>query len=307
MMPIISICIPTYNRAKYLRNTLDSIVRQDDFGKIQIIISDNCSTDDTFDVAAGYVERFPLNIRYRRNDKNINDANFVKALSLGDGCFLKLHNDTAILKDGALRKMISAVISGRAQGYTPFFMNGNGNSEGLIENLGDFIDRTKYWNTWIGAFGIWKKDFESVRKIMIEKSDTKLAQSWAWFSLVSKGLPVFVDNEILFDVAVVSKKGGYNVAQVFGMNYNHILEHFYLLGSLPISIHKTAKRDILDFVNKYYFDVRDRFSFEKSGYFKWMLPVYWRNYYFYIKLIGVFNSLLKSRMRMVYNCFDSIG
>ena len=307
MMPIISICIPTYNRAKYLRNTLDSIVRQDDFGKIQIIISDNCSTDDTFDVAAGYVERFPLNIRYRRNDKNINDANFVKALSLGDGCFLKLHNDTAILKDGALRKMISAVISGRAQGYTPFFMNGNGNSEGLIENLGDFIDRTKYWNTWIGAFGIWKKDFEFVRKIMIEKSDTKLAQSWAWFSLVSKGLPVFVDNEILFDVAVVSKKGGYNVAQVFGMNYNHILEHFYLLGSLPISIHKTAKRDILDFVNKYYFDVRDRFSFEKSGYFKWMLPVYWRNYYFYIKLIGVFNSLLKSRMRMFCNCFDSIG
>ncbi|MDD2524542.1 MAG: glycosyltransferase, partial [Endomicrobiaceae bacterium] len=46
--PLLSICIPTYNRADYLNQSIQSIVNSDGFGdKVEIVISDNCSTDNT--------------------------------------------------------------------------------------------------------------------------------------------------------------------------------------------------------------------------------------------------------------------
>ncbi|MCX8512062.1 MAG: glycosyltransferase, partial [Chthoniobacteraceae bacterium] len=45
----LSICIPTFNRSQYLRLTLESITNQELFqnsDEIEIVISDNCSSDD---------------------------------------------------------------------------------------------------------------------------------------------------------------------------------------------------------------------------------------------------------------------
>ena len=48
-MPLVSIVIPTYNSAKYLPETLSSILSQS-FQDIEIIIVDDASTDDTREV-----------------------------------------------------------------------------------------------------------------------------------------------------------------------------------------------------------------------------------------------------------------
>lgn len=70
--PILSICIPTWNRAKYLKECLDSIVSQKWFNQqdVEIVISDNASTDNTKELVARYKEQYP-NIVYHRNDENI--------------------------------------------------------------------------------------------------------------------------------------------------------------------------------------------------------------------------------------------
>ena len=52
--PLLSICIPTYNRSGYLEQCLESIVHQERFDEIEVIISDNCSTDDTEAVCKKY-------------------------------------------------------------------------------------------------------------------------------------------------------------------------------------------------------------------------------------------------------------
>jgi len=44
--PLVSICIPTDNSARFLRESLDSIVNQT-YPNKEIIISDNISTDET--------------------------------------------------------------------------------------------------------------------------------------------------------------------------------------------------------------------------------------------------------------------
>ena len=73
---LLSICIPTYNRSKTLENTLNSLFSNPEFdsNKIEVIVSDNCSTDDTAQVVAKY----PL-VKYYCNKENVKDLNFANA------------------------------------------------------------------------------------------------------------------------------------------------------------------------------------------------------------------------------------
>lgn len=289
MSPILSICIPTYNRAAHLKATLDSIVAQREFcdgNDVEIVISDNCSSDDTCETAQAYVSKYPGKIVYHRNDTNIFTANCERVMSLGNGEFLKLHNDTALLHDReSIAKMLEIIQKARAQNALPFFLNGccKAKDEFLVTSLDEFIRETKYWGTWICAFGLWRKDFTGVSEMMRETSKTLLSQSWVLLNAIAQGRKVLISNAHLFDVAPVSKKGGYNVAEVFGFNYNALLKELHDRGKLSPSVYKTAKRDILGFVNQFYFDTHRQFAFDKTGYFKWMFPFYKWNFYFYRK------------------------
>ena len=290
MSPILPICIPTYNRSSYLQRTLESILSQDGADEIEVVVSDNASNDDTYEVMRRFVDRYPEKVQYNRNSTNIVDGNFEKVLSLGRGRFLKLHNDTAVLRPGALSKILDVIKRADKNGLLPFFMNGNGArdfSEGVADDLDEFAAITKYWNTWICAFGVWRKDFEYVRGLMNEKAHTKLSQTWVLFSLISKGNPVLVNNDALFEIMPVEKKGGYNIAEVFGKNYIDILQCFFTDDHLSSGVLKIVKRDVLKFVNRFYFDIKGEYGFQKTGYFKWMLPWYRHEFYFYTELIKI--------------------
>lgn len=69
--PILSICIPTYNREKYLKRLLDSIVNQDFFSDhIEIVINDWPSIDNTKELVSFYQKKYK-NIKYFRNNKAV--------------------------------------------------------------------------------------------------------------------------------------------------------------------------------------------------------------------------------------------
>ena len=103
--PILSICIPTANRKDYLENVLESIISQETFlnGEVEIVISDNSDNELTKEM----VLRFQNSgIRYN-NTENIYGINFAKSLSLGNGIYRKLVNDTLYYKDGSLADVFS--------------------------------------------------------------------------------------------------------------------------------------------------------------------------------------------------------
>lgn len=81
--PLLSICIPTYNKEKYLGATLDSIITQEWFDEeeIEIIVSDNASQDNTAKLMEGYQNRYK-NIKYVRNNENIGAAKNILNLVL---------------------------------------------------------------------------------------------------------------------------------------------------------------------------------------------------------------------------------
>lgn len=92
-LPLVSVGIPTYNRVGTLRRTVESVLAQD-YPRLEIVISDNASTDGTqayCEAAAAGDSR----VRYVRQPVNAGaEANFRRALELASGpLFMWLADD----------------------------------------------------------------------------------------------------------------------------------------------------------------------------------------------------------------------
>ncbi|MDD3138147.1 MAG: glycosyltransferase family 2 protein [Lachnospiraceae bacterium] len=104
---ILSIAIPTYNRAELLKQTLKSVIDQKQDG-VEIIVSDNASTDHTSDILKEYVECGL--IKYYRNSTNVGmDGNFLNLLEKADGKYVQFLSDDDVLLPGAVCKVLDII------------------------------------------------------------------------------------------------------------------------------------------------------------------------------------------------------
>src|SRR4029078_4573899 len=84
--PLVSIGIPTYNRGSLLHRSIDSALNQD-FENIEIVISDNASTDETPQVCLSYAAK-DRRIKYIRQTTNLGPTtNFNEVLKHASGVF----------------------------------------------------------------------------------------------------------------------------------------------------------------------------------------------------------------------------
>jgi hypothetical protein len=113
--PPLSIGLPVYNGARYLRETLDSILSQS-FGDFELIISDNASSDATGEIAQE-AARADARVRYTRNPINIGAAgNFNRVFQLAsaplfkwacaDDCLAEGFLDAAVRELGQHREVV---------------------------------------------------------------------------------------------------------------------------------------------------------------------------------------------------------
>ena len=89
--PLVTICMMTYNQEKYVRDSVNSVLAQT-YDNIEIIISDDCSTDKTWRIIVSEIESYKQNggihseIHIHRNGKNLGVAkNFESLVSLAHG------------------------------------------------------------------------------------------------------------------------------------------------------------------------------------------------------------------------------
>ncbi|MGH9458043.1 MAG: glycosyltransferase family 2 protein, partial [Thermoanaerobaculia bacterium] len=84
--PALTIGLPVYNGARFLREALESLLAQT-FRDFELVVSDNASTDDTAAICAEYARR-DARIRYMRQSTNIGLlANFRSVLDAASGEF----------------------------------------------------------------------------------------------------------------------------------------------------------------------------------------------------------------------------
>lgn len=105
----ISICIPTFNRLDKLKRTVDSILRQT-YVDFEIIISDNCSADNTWNYLNTLKCEYPGKIKINRNDFNVGMLkNWERCIDMADGLYFILISDDDWIDDKSyLNKMVGS-------------------------------------------------------------------------------------------------------------------------------------------------------------------------------------------------------
>ncbi len=114
MEPVLSICILTYNRERTLRETLDSILPQvQGMSEVDVLVSDNASTDGTPQLVQGYMARYP-NLRYHRNAANLKvDGNIVACVKNARGEYISFFSDDDIALPGNYAAILREIAARR--------------------------------------------------------------------------------------------------------------------------------------------------------------------------------------------------
>lgn len=150
MTPTVTIAIPTYNRAsRFLGPVIECALAQT-WPALEIIVSDNCSTDNTPEVVASYSDP---RLRYVRQDTNIganNNFNFCVENATGT-YFLLFHDDDVIDSD-----LVSACME--AAGGSPDYglirtgtrlIDGDGNLIREIPNRAAGLGYNEFFRGWM--------------------------------------------------------------------------------------------------------------------------------------------------------------
>lgn len=95
-MYLLSICIPTYNREKNLKEMLDSIKF---YSNVEIVVCDDGSTDNTNQLVNKYLNK--LNLKYVYQNNTGVSAAMQKAYNNASGVFvIKMDSDDLFINDG---------------------------------------------------------------------------------------------------------------------------------------------------------------------------------------------------------------
>lgn len=243
---LLSICIPTFNRARYLEKCLNAIVSQEGFGDVEIVISDNCSTDDTECVGRKYDALYD-NVHYFRNNENLADMNFPLAFQRASGSLRKLTNDTVIYKPGAIRYMLNAAKENVETKPQVYFL-----SKGVfsmdckkIQSLDDYIVTLGFNLTWIRSIAIWEDDCEDL-DVLVTKAESKLAQvPFLLENFKKRGSAVLYDQEIMDGQSVQKKNLSYGLYKVFYETFLGFIKPYVDEGALSLKSFENLRKDLL--------------------------------------------------------------
>lgn len=119
----LSIIVPAYNAGKDLNNSISSVINQiSDFSKIEILIIENGSTDDTTEVALSWSKKYPC-IRVMHSDKGVSNARNLGIESARGNWLMFLDADDVIV-DGGMERLLLDMQKNKTDVFFYGHMNG---------------------------------------------------------------------------------------------------------------------------------------------------------------------------------------
>lgn len=135
--PLVSVCIPAYNNAEYISETMDSILKQT-YQNLELIVVDDNSKDNTLEVLQKYAEKDDR-VKVYHNEKNLGmSGNWNHCLELCEGEFIKLVCADDLLAENALEKEVQALIENPSAVMSESdtkFVDLNGNGKGFYKRF----------------------------------------------------------------------------------------------------------------------------------------------------------------------------
>lgn len=289
--PILSICIPIYNRLNYLEMMLERFLEdyslfQED---IHLFISDNCSEQNLKACIENFQEK-GLKIDFNRNETNIGpDKNFELCFKKAEGRFTWLLGSDDIPLKGVVARIVGILKQNPDLGLFHLYANSKKKSGlELYSSNQKYAEEISHWFTFMSA-NIFRTstveviDFEKYRK-------TFLIQ-----------VPVFVSaclnfekNAILYecvfeDLADSANNGGYNLFKVFITNFHGILNEFVSAGKLSNkSFEQIKKKEFKELLSTYVaniFILKKKHHFDLEDNRSILMGCYGKCPYFYTSVI----------------------
>lgn len=282
---LLSICIPTYNRCDILDVTLHKLFSNPDFDNdsIEVIVSDNCSTDNTRKI----VSKYPF-VKYYCNEKNTSFFNLTTVLSYATGTYIRLFNDTFSFKPNALLTLLTRIRIYENDDDNLFFYPNfihNQNTIKKVNSISSFFYECSYNTTWTATIGFWKKDFDKIED-KNRYASLHLPQLEWMYRIVKNGKRTIIYFEDLFEVSIPNKKGGYNVFKTFVTDYLGIIKQEKLsFFTYEIEKYRLCRYFIYPWLITLFVNDKESFSFDTSGVFKIIFKKYWYEIYLYPMLL----------------------
>ncbi len=89
--PMVSVCMITYNHEKFIAQAIESVLMQQSDFVVELVIGEDCSTDDTRAVVRAYGDHYPEQIRLLLPEQNKGAmANFIACLAACSGKYIAL-------------------------------------------------------------------------------------------------------------------------------------------------------------------------------------------------------------------------
>lgn len=245
--PLVSVGLPTFNRASSLTKALESVLQQT-YPNIQLIISDNASTDETQSICEKFCED-EQRITYIRQNSNVGAANnFAEVLRWSTGEYFMWLGDDDWIDHSYISECVKeliehsdySLVAGKAQ----YFVNGNFKYQGNAINLEqeDGGARLLSYYSQVSDNGIF---YGVMRREHISKIPMKNIMGGDWLMIAA--ITFLGKVKIVHNTSInreVRENDSYEkLAARFGMSKFE--------GKYPmLSICLTASRDI--FINKNY-------------------------------------------------------
>lgn len=265
--PLLTIGIPTFNRAANLSILLEAIggeVRNSDY--IEVIISDNASTDGTDHVCDRARASWPR-LTVLRQTTNIGpERNFMELIRAAAGDYFWLIGDDDLPKIGTIRKIVDLLISKEpdllylGSEWVPLIKD-NRQGQG-VEKLNcmclsqeKFALKVNVWMTFISAMIV-------NRNLVIAEVHSNIPEKYFGTNLVhlawilpclSKAKKVIMVAERCI-LATSANSGGYKVITTFGVNYPVALRK--LLVDRPELVKRMVTRHMLIFLPQLILTIR---------------------------------------------------
>jgi abequosyltransferase len=259
--PILTIAIPTFNRGTYLDVTLNQIYGELlslEHTYIEIIVSNNSSTDDTRLIVSRH-ERIGLKLRYIENDRNIgSDKNIAQCFNEAKGDYVLVLGDDDLFVDGALKLLIShlkekryGVVCMRSYGFDVDFRKElplTLSKETVYEKSEDFLKKISPLMTLISGCVIHKALLDNVN------ANKYCGENLVQVHLVIQAALNAQANLYIHRYMIAVKRnnsGGYDFAKVFVENFGKILDSYHDHGLTQKSINAIESRMIISYFPLY--------------------------------------------------------
>jgi glycosyltransferase involved in cell wall biosynthesis len=104
----LTVCIVTYNHEKYIGQCLESVVEQLQGLNAEIIVSDDCSKDNTPLIVRQYMDKFPALVKGVLREKNVGStANYLQMHAMATGEYIAHLDGDDYALSGKFAKQIS--------------------------------------------------------------------------------------------------------------------------------------------------------------------------------------------------------